>query len=30
MEDSEEVLALIKSNGDNIGEVNAVDKLDWM
>ena len=27
-EDSEEALALIKSNGDDIAEVNAVDKLD--
>jgi hypothetical protein len=30
MEDSKEVLALIKSNGDDIGEVKAVDKLNWM
>ena len=30
MEDSKEVFALIESNGDNIGKVNAVDKLDWI
>jgi hypothetical protein len=29
-EDSKEALALIKSNGDDIAEVNAVDELDWM
>ena len=29
-EDSKEVLALIKSNSDDITKVNAVDKLDWM
>ena len=27
-EDSKEALALIKSNGDNIAEVNVVDKFD--
>jgi len=30
MEDSKEVLALIKSNSDDISEVNVVDELDWM
>ena len=30
MEDIEEALALIKSNGDDIAEVNAVDELNWM
>jgi len=30
IEDFKEVLALIKSNGDDIGEVDAVDKLNWM
>ena len=30
IEDFKEVLALIKSNGDDISKVNAVDKLDWI
>ena len=30
MEGSKEALALIKGNGDDIAEVNAVDELDWM
>ena len=30
IEDSEEALALIKGNGDDITEVDAVDELDWM
>ena len=30
IEDSEETLALIKDNGDDIAEVNTVDELDWM
>ena len=30
MEDSEEALALIEGNGDDIAEVDAVDELDWM
>ena len=30
IEDSEEVLALIKGNGGNITGANTVDKLDWI
>ena len=30
IEDSEEALALIRSNGDDIAEVNALDKLYWI
>ena len=30
MEGSEEALALIEGNGDDIAEVDAVDELDWM
>ena len=30
IEDSKEALALIKGNSDNIAEVNAVDKLNWI
>jgi len=30
IEDSKEVLALIGGNGNDISEVNAVDKLDWI
>lgn len=28
--DSKEVSALIEGNGDDIGEVDAVDELHWM
>ena len=30
IEDSEEALALIKGNSNDITKVNAVDELDWI